>query len=283
MSPKRLGLLALIYYKSGKNHLADQQSTVEQLAVGYFSQFKGLNSILDVIRTKLNLENAPEWQKLAKKLFKKKDKTIKKEKVDKKKTKNGFVESDNVEPNESKLEKSNGKQEKSSKSANKKEKQKKQSEESTQQNVVAPAMESDDSSESSAAEDDIESVPAPTTVDDFFITADGSNYLSTAVASQKQDDDSDDDSKGHMKHGKGFVKKSNESSFFHKSNKKPVKLATPRSEGSVKRKWSDDKEEQTSTDKQLKTVDTNLHPSWQAKQKLKPTIAEFKGKKITFD
>jgi len=28
---------------------------------------------------------------------------------------------------------------------------------------------------------------------------------------------------------------------------------------------------------------TDLHPSWQAKQKIKPIIQEFKGKKITFD
>lgn len=272
MLPKRLGLLALIYYKSGKNYLSDSQSTVEQLAVGYFSQYKGLNSILDAIRNKLNLDNAPDWRRLAKKLFKKKDKSIKKEKIDKKK--NAFVESDNVKPNESKLENSNGNLEKSSKSANKK--QKKQTE-STQLDAAAPALESDESSESSATEDNADSLPPPTTVDDFFITADGSNYLSTAVANKKEDDESDDDSKG-----KGFVKKSNESSFFQKNNKKPVKLATVRSEAGPKRKWSDDREEKVETGKQLK-VDPNLHPSWQAKQKLKPTIAEFKGKKITFD
>lgn len=284
MSPKRLGLLALIYHKSGKNYLADPQSTVEQLAVGYYSQFKGLTSTLDVIRNKVNLENAPEWHKLAKKLFKKKDKTVKKEKGEKKKKKDAFVESENGEASESKSGKSNGKQDKASKSPKKK--QEKQIE-STQQKTAGAASdlesesESDESSESSAAADETTSLPAPTMVDNFFITADGSNYLSTAVANQKEDDESDDDSKGH----KGFAKKSNESSFFQKNNKKPVKLATPRSEpsGGMKRKWSDDKEEQVDTVKQVKTVDPNLHPSWLAKQKLKPTITEFKGKKITFD
>lgn len=261
MSPKRLGLLALIYYKSGKDYLADSQSTTEQLAVGYFSQFKGLNVILDVIRSKINLDNAPDWRKLAKKLFKKKDNAIKEEKIEK----------EDPKSNDGKLQK------KSSKLVNKKQKA-----ESTQQSTNIAALESE---ESSANEDDAKSSSPlpPTTIDDFFITADGSNYLSTAVANQKQEDDSDDDSKGRMKHGKSFVKKSHESSFFQKDNKKTVKLATARSEGGTKRKWSNDKDEQKIITEKHSTVDPNLHPSWQAKQKLKPTIAEFKGKKITFD
>lgn len=269
MSPKRLGLLALIYYKFGKNYLADSQSTIDQLAVGYFSQYKGLNSMFDVIRNKLNLDNAPDWRKLAKKLFKKKDKTIKKERTDKKK--NAIEESDNANPNESKLDSSNGKLKKSSKSAKNEQKKKIESA------AAAPPLDSDEASESSANEDEADNLPPPTTVDDFFITADGSNYLSTAVANQQEDENSDDDSKG-----KGFVKKSNESSFFQKNNKKPVKLATARSEGATKLKWSENNVEEVDTGKQSK-VDPNLHPSWQAKQKLKPIIAEFKGKKITFD
>lgn len=269
ISPKRLGLLALVHYKSGKNVLADSQSTVEQLAVGYFSQFKGLNAILDAIRNKLDLDNAPDWHRLAKKLFKKKAEATKKEK------KKNESDSD-------KLEKSNGKREKSAVSK----KEKKQTE-STQQN--AAALQSDESSESSASEEDdddndvgTESLPAPTTVDDFFVTADGSNYLSTAVASEKPDDDSDDDLKAHKKHGNSFAMKLNESTARQKNSKKPVKLGTNRSEGGEKRKWTDGKDEQPNAGKQLK-VDSNLHPSWLAKQKLKPTITEFKGKKITFD
>lgn len=276
VSPKRLGLLALIYYKSGKNYLADSQSTVDQLAVGYFSQYKGLNSTFDVIRNKLGLDHAPDWQKLAKKLFKKKDKAIKKEKIDKKK--NTFAESDNAESSADKQ------MNESTAPVNKK--GKKQTKSTQQTTTTASVSASDESNASSATENDgnAESSLPPTTVDDFFITADGSNYLSTAVATKNQDDDSDDDAKGRTQQGKGFTKKPNESSFYQKSNnKRPVKLATNRSDSSgTKRKWADDQEQQASTEKQLKS-DPNLHPSWQAKQKLKPTIAEFKGKKITFD
>lgn len=283
VSPKRLGLLALVYYKSGKNYLADSQSTMEQLAVGYFSQFKGLSSILDMIRNKLDLDNAPDWRKLAKKLFKKKAEAVKKKKIGKEE--NALAESDNEDSGTGKVKQSNGKQEKSTKASGKK--QKKQTGAPQQNTAAAVALKSEESSESDATEEedddsDAETAPPPTTVDDFFVTADGSNYVSTAVASEKPDDDSDDNSKGHTKQGKGFAKKPHESSFHQKNIKRPVKLATDRLDSGKKRKWTDDNEEESNVGKQLK-ADSNLHPSWQAKQKLKPTITEFKGTKITFD
>lgn len=288
MPPKRLGLLALLYYKSGKNHLSDSNATVEQLSVGYFSQFKGLNEILDGIRTKLNLNENSNWRRHVRKLFKKRDKSKQKEKVQEK---TPFNESDNLNVNteskssgkKSKL-KSNGDLEKSLlKTEAKKEKTKQSCSEQSNEVVTKESDESSDSDENSeeeiVGENDV--AAAPTTVDDFFITADGSNYLSTAVVSQIQEKGSDDESKSHLPRNQGFEKKSKESSFFHKSDKKPVKLAVNRFEG-TKRKWTDNDETQDNEKKPAK-IDPELHPSWQAKQKLKPTITEFKGKKITFD
>lgn len=288
MSPKRLGLLALLYYKSGKSYLADQNSTVEQLTVGYYSESKGLNVLLDSIRSKLKLTENSNWRKSVKKLFKKKDKSKKPEKVEKE---TSFTESNNtnaktepkIKNKKSKKEvESKGKLEKSDKSS--KTQQKKQIDAEEQDEETS--NDTDESSETDENNNDGEldsgnAVTAPTTVDDFFITADGSNYLSTAVVSRKQEEDSDDASTGNMQRGKGFEKKPRESSFFHKSDKKPVKLAANRFEGS-KRKWSDEAGEIVPKEKQTK-IDPELHPSWQAKQKLKPTITEFKGKKITFD
>lgn len=288
MSPKRLGLLALVYYKSGKNYLAESNSTVEQLAVGYFCEHKTVSGILDAIRIKWKLDESWNWRKLVKKLFKKKDKTLNADKV--KSKKNSFSETDNTDSKVTPKSK-NKKVQQKAEANGKSEKPVKSQKEKKLPNVskdveVTKSEEPDDSSES---DEDIDEKPgkknvvseAPTTVDDFFITADGSNYLSTAVVNRNQDDDSDGGDNHHLYHGKDFEKKPKEASFFHKSDKKPVKLAVNRFEG-IKRKWTNESEEQDQKTKEKK-VDPELHPSWQAKQKLKPTITEFKGKKITFD
>lgn len=272
MSPKRLAILALIYHKSGKNYLADQNSTVEQLAVGYFTEHKSVIVTLDAIRSKLKLDESSDWKKLVKKLFKKKEKSESVEKTKKKKT--PFVESDTTDPSTS--EKNKKTKQKSETNPEKSTKSQKKLKKSPGNDTIetTEADESDESSESETEEND--APEAPTTVDDFFITADGKNYLSTAVVTRKQEEDTVDDDTN----SKGIEKKPKESSFFHKSDKKPVKLATNRSEG--KRKWPIDSEETVTKTKETK-IDTQLHPSWQAKQKLKPTITEFKGTKITFD
>lgn len=285
MSPKRLGLLALLNYKSGKNFLADPNSTIEQLTVGYYLEYKGLAAVLDSIRAKLKLTDNSYWRKSVKKLFKKKDIAQEKEKIQKKKT--SFTESDTAEVNsdakpKTKKSKQKGTNDKSEDTVKSTTKKRKKQIDSIERNEVKPD-ESDESSETEEennAEESGVDVPAPTTVDDFFITADGSNYLSTAVINRNQEEDSDDESKDHQR-GKGFERRPRESSFFHKDDKKPVKLAGNRFEG-TKRKWTDEKEEIVQKE-QPRKLDPELHPSWQAKQKLKPTITEFKGKKITFD
>lgn len=282
MSPKRLAVLALINRKSGKNYLADQNSTIEQLAVAYFSEYKTVKGLLDAIENKLNLSDSWDWKKTSKKLFRKKDETAKTEKVQKKAE---FTETDDAPVKGKKAKKvaeTDGKTKKSNDLSAKEIKKQKKSKETIVEEDAA-SVESDESSESED-ESDTESTSAKqdtapsTTVDEFFITADGSNYLSTAVSNTKQDDESDDES--HPNRGKEFIKKPHEASFFHKSDKKPVKPATNRIDNK-KRKWTEN-EEEVQTVKESK-FDPELHPSWQAKQKQKPIITEFKGKKITFD
>lgn len=270
-----MGVLALIYYKSGKNYLADQNSTVDQLTVGYFTEHKGMSAILDAIRNKLNLNASSVWKKPAKKLFRKKDKTSEPEKLAKsEKKKTPFTETDNPETSarsKKKKDKQNNSNEKVVKNAKNAIKQ---------QAKHSESEESGDSPNESEEETDLNEEKVnepPTTIDDFFITADGSNYLSTAVANKEQDNVSDDDS--HPR--KVFEKKPKEASFFHKSDKRPVRLGSNRFEG-TKRRWPNETVEPVHAVKETK-IDPELHPSWLAKQKLKPTITAFKGTKITFD
>lgn len=268
MSPKRLGILALLYYKSGKNYLADTSSTLEQLAVGYFCEHKGVCGILNAIRNKLKLDSSKYWMKPARKLFKKKDPTQKEGKANKAKT--SFIESDAT----------NSKVVSEAKVKNVKQKSEKMEiEQKQKQNDLKPndPEELEESSESDEDVKEIDVIEPPTTVDEFFITADGTNYLSTAVITRKQEKDTQDDTY----HGNVFGKKPQEASFFHKNDNKPGKLASNRFD-STKRKFPNDSEEHVHKVKETR-IDTELHPSWQAKQKLKPTITEFKGKKITFD
>lgn len=272
-SPKRLGVLALIYYESGKRYLSDPNSTIEQLAVGYFTEHKGVSDILDAILKKLQLTEIPYWKKLIKKLFKTKDKDDVKAKADKAQKKNSFNETDHSE--------------KVAKSKDKKVKQRTEqavtkqsdSEKESITHINTKPIDSKESDSSNESDDDSsdEIAEHPTAVDDFFITADGSNYLSTAIANKTQGNDSDDDSNQK----KVYEKKPRESSFFHKSDKKPEKSGSNRFEG-AKRKWPNESDESVHKAKETK-IDPELHPSWQAKQKQKPTITAFKGTKITFD
>lgn len=118
---------------------------------------------------------------------------------------------------------------------------------------------------------------APTeAADDFFITSDGTNYMSNAIVNPNQKDN--DDTEQPSTFQKRPQKKNSATS--REGNGKPFKAGE-------KRKWNnksenDDDDGQPEA-KEERIIDTNLHPSWVAKQKQKPTITAFKGSKITFD
>lgn len=241
------------YYKSGKNYLADPASTVEQLSVGYYCESKSLIAVLDMIREKLKIGDGNKWKRSSRKLFIKREKKEEGvEKQDKKKSDNdaaSFVETDN--DIESKPQK------KSTEATSKK-----------QKNGKKVKFNEDEDVEESV-------VDAPTTVDDFFITADGTNYMSNAVnATQKDEDDN-----GTTKHE--FGKRDKSESFIRNDAAKKFEKNGKRF-GGEKRKWNEESIAPTVV-KEEKKIDPNLHPSWIAKQKQKPTITEFKGSKITFD
>lgn len=262
-------MLALHYYKSGKNYLADQDSTVEQLAIGYYSESKNLNVVLDAIREQLHIERNDKWKKATRKLFKKNETTEKKSSVAKDPD-DKSIETDSVGDKDVKKMKNK------SKNANNQdattleaEKQKKPKPKNAKTNF------NDDVDEMKATE-------APTTVDDFFITADGSNYLSNAVVISIQKDDNDTESKPFPSKKQSHEFVMNGGIDSGQSRKKFDRNSGPKRFAGEKRKWNDESNGPVKV-KEERKIDPNLHPSWVAKQKQKPTITEFKGTRITFD
>lgn len=246
--------MALHYYKSGKNYLADPASTVKQLSVGYYCKSKNLIAVLDKIRTKFNLGDNDKWKKETKKLFKKREK---KEPTAGENENGALVETENNKGNDVK---SNSKSQKKTQSG---------------ESVPKPKKQKNAKTKFDEGDDEVNPTEAPTTVDDFFITSDGTNYMSNAVVATIQKDDDDSESAQQPK---------KRPSDFGKNVKSRIDGGKKFDKGPAgeKRKWNEESNEQTDV-KQERTIDPNLHPSWIAKQKQKPTITEFKGSKITFD
>ncbi|XP_046806408.1 uncharacterized protein DDB_G0283697 [Lucilia cuprina] len=156
-------------------------------------------------------------------------------------------------------------------------------------------------------------------VDPFFITDTGENYLSTAVIKRNQNNENDIEEKRdlHMIKLNNYDKKSTDfkdrRQQNHDRNQRDFNQSRAqtnnwnrRDEGRENQnkwqqnrqtnngrdgkfsqnKWNDRKNSDSRQDFKHKMVNTNveenLHPSWAAKQKLKPVITGFQGKKITF-
>lgn len=169
----------------------------------------------------------------------------------------------------------------------------------------------------SAAEKRIEkiapSAPVPRTlkVDSFFVTSSGSNYMATAAIERHQpagpNDGMDRRERRAQKLGGSTTRdRRSETSFVRRQHHAPpVAAAAPaalhpswvakqKSKGieqfqGTKIKFGDTvslPRQQANVVAPTKTPAeqdaAKLHPSWVAKQKLKPTISEFQGKKITF-
>lgn len=264
---------ALLQYKSGVNYLAKQDATVDEYSVGYFCEFKTIPPILDLIRDKYHLSESVEWRTTMKDWFKK-DKTAEKEKKSKKlkkaTKKNSPGQSDKKVKKGAKVktELSEIKEEQKTPKlkSEKKQKLEKVKKESTEQ--------LDDASGDQTA--------TPTTVDDFFITADGSNYISTAVINRTQEDGPDDglDRRARRAQQQGRSANDKQTPFGKKTKSFEAKTDPNRFIGG-KRKWTEESIDESEA-KAPRQIDPELHPSWQAKQKQKPVISEFKGSKIVF-
>lgn len=256
MSAKRLGLLSLLYHTSGKkNYLADPNSTVEQLAIGYFYQYKSVTATLDSIEQQLNLNGKKDWQYQVKKLFKtKSNTTLKGEQPSRKKVQkdSSFVESDNLDH----VENDDSNKVKESKDID--------GSKTTKRNAVKSKRKSKENTETDT----------PSTVDEFFITNEGTSYMSTAVVNNTQNDNSNNES-GQKSIKAKKAKHTNAAGKFERKDTQKQK--------NEERKLNSEMDESIEKEKTIKEIDSSLHPSWIAKQKQKPTITEFKGSRITFD
>lgn len=252
--------------------MADQDSTVEQLAIGYYSESKNLNVVLDAIREQLHIDRNDKWKRATRKLFKKNEMAVRNESETMdtcdESADTGSVSNKDVKKMKNKLKNENN-QEETTLAAEKQKKPK-----SRNAKTKFNADEND--------VDEMKATEAPTTVDNFFITADGSNYLSNAVVNSAQTDDNDTDSKPFppKKQSHEFVMNGGIGSGQFR--RKFERNSGPKKFASEKSKWNDESNGPVEV-KAKRKIDPNLHPSWIAKQKQKPTITEFKGTKITFD
>ncbi|XP_036323962.1 uncharacterized protein LOC118737512 [Rhagoletis pomonella] len=103
-------------------------------------------------------------------------------------------------------------------------------------------------------------------VDPFFITASGENYRSTAVV---------------VRNGQVLDSQTNKAN--DNARKRPVENYTTRENRSNVRIHNKDVQDKSRQSTGKKNNSEGLHPSWVAKQKLKPVIGSFQGKKIKFD
>ncbi|XP_075145902.1 rlb1 [Haematobia irritans] len=147
-------------------------------------------------------------------------------------------------------------------------------------------------------------------VDPFFVTETGENYLSSAVSSRiLEDNESVEGEKnfhmaklnGHANHkdfrerrkdrdtGTYFQQRNSHNDNHFSRHDKRVGEKQSRMQNKSRNDRSFPKQESWNNnikrkgERDVQGQDEKLHPSWAAKQKLKPVITNFQGKKIRFD
>ncbi|XP_061390307.1 uncharacterized protein LOC133325584 [Musca vetustissima] len=132
-------------------------------------------------------------------------------------------------------------------------------------------------------------------VDPFFVTETGENYLSTAVVNKNAAEDNHEveEKDRHLIQLNGSKKVGNDNRRQDQQSRFNDKRKPWSNDQRQQKPWNNDQRQQKSwpNDQRQqkpdikKNVDNNnekLHPSWAAKQKLKPVITGFQGKKIVF-
>lgn len=181
-----------------------------------------------------------------------------------------------------------------------------------EETVIVAKVEKEDMDQNVESESSEEEVEQALVVDPFFITETGENYLSTAIVknNQNEDDVKDEEHRDlHMIKLNNYDKKPRDfkdrrQQSWDKNSKdfgNNVATNQNRWQKETPNKWpknvnhnnnltanrTQEKKNHRNKDfnyekSQSQTNEQNLHPSWAAKQKLKPVITSFQGKKITF-
>lgn len=121
-----------------------------------------------------------------------------------------------------------------------------------------------------------------TVVDPFFFTDSGDNYLSTVIIDRIQPEPLQDGLIRRERRDHTFRPNKKNNIFRRQSAQNGFDGEFEKSKHFIK-SGRIDKHKNFEVNTNAVSIDEKLHPSWAAKQKLKPAIAEFKGHKITFD
>lgn len=290
--------------KTPNEYISSSESTIEELTIAHVLQFKNIAELIREIRNKLGLDDSTNWDVLIEK-FHLGQKRLKPKKKAKK----------NIDGDSEKKTRKKNKRVQANGNVNKK-----KPAETADTNENKSDSQNSSTTEEVSKNDIVDNPPTEeTTIDPFFITEDGSNYVSTAVASRAETNDkvasgiqdrARESKMTDISKKPKFNKNNNNYSKKQSFNKTPreVKLKTSKSidvDESVHPSWKakrkqtglldfkgkkvkfggeDNEVTQTNVNNASTNKDTSdLHPSWVAKQKLKPTITAFKGSKITFD
>lgn len=126
-------------------------------------------------------------------------------------------------------------------------------------------------------------------IDPFFITESGQPYLSTAVVLSDDDNNDTEDEQPEQKRRKSAIRGQNikeHKDVRENNNRYSVNFvknpSTVQSNRKIKFDEDGSAEDVPTVPKAVQDAE-GMHPSWVAKQKLKPKIAAFQGTKIKFD
>lgn len=123
-------------------------------------------------------------------------------------------------------------------------------------------------------------------IDPFFITESGQPYLSTAVVmSDDNNNDTDEEEQLEQRERKSVKRVQEHKNVRSNNNRNFPNFAKNQSivQSNKKLKFGEDGIAKEATVPEPVKDSEVMHPSWVAKQKLKPKIVAFKGSKITFD
>lgn len=123
-------------------------------------------------------------------------------------------------------------------------------------------------------------------IDQFFITESGQPYLSTAVVLSDDDNNDAADEQPEQKRQKSAIRSQEHKDVRDNNNRHSSNFAKNQTTVQLNKKikfGEDGSAEDAPIVPDAAKDGEGMHPSWVAKQKLKPKIAAYQGTKITFD
>lgn len=270
-----MGALVLASRKKPEECFSDPESSVESVCVAHVAAHKGIAEEMATIKQNFNLDDTSNWQDVVVQIAAgagKKGKDKKQKRPMKKSGKEGGHNQVNKEKTKVKREQKSPKNNKKNTNETSKPPKDKQTANAPKPNKKTKNAKT---KEETSTENGNPEAQNQVTVDPFFITDDGSNYLSTAVINRTEDPVSDDEFSNRRDRRSNQFGRNKSFNKTTQSQTLAKRKPNPNSDFYNKKPKFDDEANVENA--------ANLHPSWAAKKKQKPTITDFKGTKITFD